>query len=281
MHGRLSIRFERHRSAPCTVVRFLQQEPPWRVVRGFPIEGGGSLVHLNNISGGILGGDRLELQIQLLPGARAQVTSTGATRIYRLRPGQPAAVCSTGIRLGEDSLLEFLPDAVIPFADSSFEQRTSVNLAAGATLFWWEVIAPGREAAGEIFQYRSLRLESEICAQGVPLAMERFQLEPARRRLDSLARLACHRYLTTFFICKAGHPVEPWRTLEQELAGIASRLTRPHEVRWGVSALARHGIVIRGMSRGARSAWPGLDEFWRAAKRRLLGEEAVWPRKIY
>lgn len=281
MHGALALRFERQQNNTHTVVRFLKQEPPWKVVRAFPTETGASLVHLNNVSGGVLGGDWLDLQIQLAPGAIAQVTSTGATRVYRTRPGLPTAGCCIAISLAENSLLEFLPDALIPFADSSFDQRTSIHLAAGAALFWWEVIAPGREAAGEVFQYRSLRLQSELCAQGVPFAMERFQLEPARRALDSLARLGRDRYFATFFICKVGESAEHWRGLEQKLAVIASRLMRPDEVRWGVSALARHGIVVRGIGRGSRSVWPGLHEFWRAAKLALLGQEAVLPRKMY
>src|SRR5271157_236427 len=281
MHGRLSLCFERPQNGSSAALRFLVQEPPWRVVRAFPTEAGASLIHLNNISGGILGGDRLELQIELSAGVAAQITSTGATRIYRSRPGQGAAVCSTTISLGKNSLLEFLPDALIPYAGSSFEQHTSIDLAPGATLFWWEVVAPGRAAAGEVFRYRGLRLQSEICAQGLPFAMEHFHLEPGQRPLDSPARLAGDRYLTTFFICKVGPPAGEWRGLEQELAEIAARLTRPGEIRWGASALARHGIIVRGLSRESRWTWPGLYEFWRAAKWRLLGQQAVLPRKVY
>ena len=281
MNGRLSLRFERTQDCSCTIVRLLEQQPPWRVVRGFRTEAGASLVHLNNISGGILAGDRLDLQIQLSAGASAQVTTAGATRVYRGRPGLGAAVSSTAISLAENSLLEFLPDPLIPFADSWFEQRTSIHLAGGASLFWWEVIAPGRDAAGEVHKYRCLRLSSEIFAEGQPIAMERIQLDPALRPLESAARLGRYRYLVTFFICKVGHSSRYWRELEQELAGIVSRLTQPDEVRWAVSTLTRHGIIIRGMCREGRSAWPALHEFWRVAKHHLVGQAAVLPRKIY
>lgn len=281
MRGRLALRFEKQPDSLHTVVRLLEQEPPWKVVRAFPNKTGASLVHLNNVSGGILGGDRLELQIQLAPAAIAQITSTGATRVYRPRAGVPPAGCCTQISLAENSLLEFLPDALIPFADSSFDQCTSIRLGTGAALFWWEVIAPGREAAGEIFQYRSLRLQSRLTAEGVPFALERFQLEPARRPLESLARLGSDRYLATFFICRVGESIERWRGLEQELGGLTLRLTEPDQVRWGVSALARHGIVVRGMSRGSPPIWRGLHEFWRASKMALLSQEAVLPRKIH
>ena len=280
MRARLAFSVEKQKNAEGTVLRLLDQEPPWKVVRGFTSESGASLIHLNNVSGGVLGGDQLDLQVQVGPGASAQITSTGATRVYRSRDGSPARSC-TQVSLAENSLLELLPDALIPYADSSFDQRTCIHLGAGASLFWWEVIAPGREAAGEVFQYRSLRLETRLCAEGVPLALERFHLEPMRRPLASAARLGSHRYLATFFICRVGEDADRWRAIEHELAVIASRLSQPGDALWGVTTLARNGIVVRGLTRGSRAVWPGLYEFWRAAKFELLGQEAVLPRKIY
>ncbi len=55
-------------------LRILQQDPPWKVVRAF-----GNLVHLHNVSGGILAGDRLSLQVDAL--APLLITTTGATRL--------------------------------------------------------------------------------------------------------------------------------------------------------------------------------------------------------
>lgn len=64
-----------------------QQQPPWKVVRAFANGNGGSLVHLHNVSGGVLSGDRLILDIDAGPGSIVQVTTTGATRLYRHRAG--------------------------------------------------------------------------------------------------------------------------------------------------------------------------------------------------
>ena len=90
--ARLALRF---RSAggshpQCT---WEQQQPPWKVVRAFPGDAGRSLVHLHNVSGGVLSGDHLSLDIHAGPGSVVQVTTTGATRgFYRHRAG------SRGIR---------------------------------------------------------------------------------------------------------------------------------------------------------------------------------------
>ena len=41
---------------------------------------------------------------------------------------------------------EYLPDALIPFAGSRHSQSTTVSLGDRATFFWWELLAPGRQA---------------------------------------------------------------------------------------------------------------------------------------
>src|ERR1700685_3772106 len=110
----LRLAFERDEATGQTVLAASHQEPPLRVVRAFRQEDGAALVHLHNVSGGLLGGDRLALMVNVGAGACVQITTTGATRIYRSRAGAPATTQSNEITVGEDGLLEYLPDAVIP-----------------------------------------------------------------------------------------------------------------------------------------------------------------------
>ena len=279
--GRLRLRFERDRDGGQTALAACEQRPPLKVVRAFHAGGGAALVHLHNLSGGVLGGDRLESFVEVGPGARAQITTTGATRLYRSRTGAPAAAQRTAISVGEGALLEFLPDALIPFRGSRYLQETAIELAAGAGLFCWETVAPGRDARGELFEYELLQLKLDLTAEGMPLAEERVRLEPARRPLSSTARLGPFRYFSTLYICRVGLEAARWTELETELAELARRLSRPFEILWGASTLPAHGVVVRGLSVRGRDVAPGLHAFWRAAKLRLYGEPAVPPRKIY
>ena len=116
------------------------------MIRAFPQANGGSLVHLHNVSGGVLAGDRLSLEVQVGPRARAQITSTGATRLYRHRRDSADSEQRISISVAEEGLLEYLPDALIPFAGSRHHQQTEIHLADRATLFWWEVVAPDRKS---------------------------------------------------------------------------------------------------------------------------------------
>src|SRR5262249_45170159 len=160
-----------------------------------------------NVSGGVLGGDRLELKVEVGPQAQAQLTSTGATRLYRQRANRPASEQHTEIHVAEGGLLEYLPDPLIPFAGSHYHQKTRIELSPGSGLFWWETIAPGREARGELFEYDALQIELDLTVAGRPIALERLQLEPQLRPLSSVARLGPYRYLTSFYICRPGQEV--------------------------------------------------------------------------
>lgn len=278
--GRLRLCFERDDETNRTALVKCEQQPPLKVVRAFRLGHGEALVHLHNVSGGVLGGDRLDLSVSVGPKARAQLTSTGATRLYRSRARAPAAVQMNEIEIGENALLEYLPDVLIPFAGARFIQETVIRLAEGAGLFWWEIVAPGREARGELFAYELLQLKLDLEAKGKPLAHERIRLEPLRRMPSSLARLGPYHYFSTFYICLVGLNTTRWLALEKHLAELAEHLSRPAETIWGVSTLPDHGLVVRALSIKGRAIEAGLLDFWRAAKLELYGQVAVPPRKV-
>jgi len=278
--GRLSLQFEYDARAERTQLNLLEQRQPLKIVRAFHLPGGAALVHLHNLSGGVLAGDRLSVALDVGPGARAQITSTGATRLYRSRPQAAPAELATHVRAHAGALLEYLPDPLIPFAGSRYRQHTVVNLEHGAGLFWWDTVAPGREARGEVFSYQHLHLSFELRVDGIPVAIERGDLDPVARPLQSAARLGPYRHFSTFFICRAGAPESQWRALEKQLAEVAGQLSSPVII-WGLGRLPAHGLVVRALSRNGRDIAEGLVTFWRVAKQALYGEVAVIPRKIY
>src|SRR5579864_4203830 len=111
-----------------TILRVKQQQPPWRVVRGFKASSGELLAHVHNVSGGILDTDSLDWRIDVARGAQAQVTSTGATRIYRSRTPERVASQRAALNVDDNAYLEYLPDQLIPFAGARFDQTMRVEL---------------------------------------------------------------------------------------------------------------------------------------------------------
>jgi urease accessory protein len=274
----LKLEFSYDQSAGRTVLAASRQEAPLKVVRAFTLEDGSALAHLHNVSGGLLGGDRLELRVRVGAGASAQLTTTGATRIYRAREQAPDAEQVNEISVGENALLEYVPDAIIPFAGARFRQQTTIRLAPGAGLFWWEILAPGREARGELFAYDRMELKMDIWTPERLIAAERVRLEPRMHALSSLARLGDYRYWASFYICREGADPKLWLAAEQRLREAA--LSLAGDTRWGVSTLVADGLVVRCVAREGRSVLKGLREIWSAAKSLLYGREAIPPRKV-
>jgi urease accessory protein len=280
LRANLNLNFQFDPATRSTILASSTQTPPLKVVRAFPLENGAALVHLHNVSGGLLGGDILELAVHVGPSASVQLTTTSATRIYRPRRDSAPTMQSNEISLAENAFLEYLPDAVIPYAGVRFEQRTKIHLAPGAGLFWWEILSPGREARGEIFEYDSVHMRAEISVAGRPIGLERMRLEPRHRALTSLARLGTYRYWATFYICRVGLDPAAWLSAENHLRETARALTRPGESLWGISTLVDHGLVLRCLAVHGRDVLPGLQSIWRAAKWHLYSQQAIPPRKV-
>ena len=277
--SRLHLAFEASAAGP-TILRVREQQPPWRVVRGFRTPSGETLAHVHNVSGGILDSDSLCWQIDVASGAQAQVTSTGATRVYRSRSAERRASQHMQVTVDADAYLEYVPDQLIPFAGSRFDQSARVELERGASLIWWDRVAPGREASDEIFRFESLTSHFELIASGRPIAIERWTLTTLTDRLDSVARLGPFRHFASCYVCRAGEPTPYWKDFESRMQTVADSLSGA-EVLWGVTSLAAHGLVIRGLAVNGRSLAAGLVELWKAAKWILCGRVATLPRKVH
>jgi urease accessory protein len=258
-----------------------RQDPPWKVVRAFATSVSGSLVHLNNVSGGVLAGDRLALDVEVQAGAAAQITTTGATRLYRHRAGSEDSEQCSRFSVGDGALLEYLPDPVIPYAGSRHVQRTEIRLGRGSTLFWWEVLAPGRLAAGERFAFERLRVQAEVYAGSRPVLREDYLLEPKKTNLSAMARMFEYSHTASLCVVQEGRPPAFWRALEDRLNELARVRTEHGKAVWGASMLASDGVVVRGLSMSGCFIHETLIEFWRTARLAITGKDAVPPRKIY
>jgi urease accessory protein len=134
-----------------------------------------TLLHL----GGVLAGDRVQMRVEVGPGAAAQIPMAAATQVLRMPEGDAAHTLE--IVLAERSRLAWLAQPLILFAGARFSQSTHITLAAGAQLALLDVLAPGRLARGERWQFARYESRLEVCDPGGRLLVaERAVIEPAR-----------------------------------------------------------------------------------------------------
>jgi urease accessory protein len=107
-------------------------------------------------TGGFVQGDVAEMSVVADAGAQVHLTSQSATRAYRCE----SAPIRQRIRLEArgDSLLEWWPDPLIPYAGTSLQQHVEIVAEQRATVLVADCWLAGRVARGEIHQYDRLAL---------------------------------------------------------------------------------------------------------------------------
>ncbi len=87
-------------------------------------------------------------------------------------------------------------------------------------------------------------------------------------------------YWASFYICRVGVGAKAWLAAEEHLRQVAAGLSDLGEMRWGISTLVEHGLVIRCVARRGHQLFAGLRALWSAGKILLPGREAIPPRKM-
>ena len=249
-----TVDYEFERAGRRTILTRSSCSSPWH---HFPAsyldDSGGVCMWLVNPSGGLLAGDHVLVNARLQAAAQVLITSPSATRVYRSL-SEPA-VQDIRLSVGPGARLEWLPDVTIPFAGSRFRQSIHVDLAPGATLLLWDVLASGRMARGERWAFAEVSNEIHMRYESGGMIIERFHLSPAT--VGTFA--ARWNYVASLFVLGDGLPNAARKELQTRLADLCER--DPGELLGGVSEPAVAGIVVKIVARSA----PVLTGFFQAA----------------
>jgi urease accessory protein len=117
----------------------------------FPSVESGDLTQavLLTTSGGLTGGDRTEVEIEIGRGAKATVTTQAAEKLYRALPQDPATTIRVGMQVAEGAWAEWLAQETILFEGARLRRTFQAEVAAGARLLATETLVFGRTAMGE------------------------------------------------------------------------------------------------------------------------------------
>jgi urease accessory protein len=137
--------------AGATRVAGLYQRAPLRVLLPEADDLGLKQAALLTTSGGLVGGDRLEIAVAGGEGTSALVTAQAAEKVYR-SSGEPCAV-RVGLSAASGAWLEWLPQETILFDGARLKRLTRIEVAATARLLAGEMLVFGRRARGEELSY--------------------------------------------------------------------------------------------------------------------------------
>jgi urease accessory protein len=270
--GRLELRYRRDAERCFAHDR---HEGPLRVLQALYPEGPGVCHHvLVHPPGGIVGGDELDIDVQLDAGTHALITTPGATRFYRSAGAVGAQ--RARLRVGDGARLEWLPLEAIAYRGCQAHNEVRFDLAAGASMIGWDLLALGLPAAGEAFDHG--RFEQHIEWPGRWL--ERGHLDARDQRLlASPLGLAGHGVLGTLWFATAA-PLAP---AEREALLEAAREpdgSAPFDGPSGATSPTPHMVLLRVLAQRVEPAFTWFSAV-RARWRRLAWQMDPVPPRVW
>ena len=142
----------------------LFQHDPLRVLFPAPPMGEIPTAVIVTTSGGLVGGDRLDVTATAGPGASVLICAQAAEKVYR----STGADCriDVGLAAAENSWLEWLPQETILFEASRMRRLTRIDVKTGGRLMAGEMLVFGRRAFGETLTSGLIRDAWEVRRDG-------------------------------------------------------------------------------------------------------------------
>jgi urease accessory protein len=269
--GALRLRFERRGSA--TIVTGCRYTLPLQALAPVALDDPSAVISILNPTGGLVGGDRLSIDVEATTGAHAVLTTPSATRVYRTDGDD--ATQSVKIAIGPRAAVEWVPDHTIPFAGSAFRQTLDVEMDETARLILVDAFSAGRVGRGEAWQFALLDSAVSVRDRQGWLLHDRFALRGMARThpaWDGLGYAESHPYFATIAIIGAFDR-------EQLTADLGEQCPVANAGRNGVAALTRGGLLIRCLAPSAPELIETIETCWGLGRRALLGLSPLALRK--
>ena len=255
-----------------TVARYLHQGP-LRILQSLYPEGD-QICHnvLVHPPGGLVGGDTLDIQVNVAEGAHALVSTPSATRFYK--SGGQAALQQVTATLAPGARLEWLPLEAIAYNDCEATNRAIFNLAPTSELMAWDVTALGLPSSDMAFTKGHFQQHLEI--PGVWLERGNLRGDDTRW-LNSPLGLAGQKCLASL-VFASGNNIEPQRAAQALEAAREVLEAHPLRLQAGVTCAHPQVIVLRVMSPLVEPSMDLLKKVWAVWRHTLWALPSTPPR---
>jgi urease accessory protein len=228
-------------------------------------------VYVLHPPGGLVGGDRVRLRVEVGAGAHALLTTPAATKMYRT--AGPLAALTQDLVVGSDGALEWLPQECILHDGASAQLSTRVSLAHGARFAGIETVCFGLPARGETFATGQCSQRFEIRRGGHPIIIERGRFDATDAVHAAPWGLGGDRVHGLMVVTPAPTGGELLAALRAVAAAVKGR------GRAGVTVLASGDVLVgRYLGPSAERAREFFQSVWTIIRPTVFGRKAVAPR---
>ncbi|UED78296.1 urease accessory protein UreD [Lysinibacillus sp. CD3-6] len=243
-YGKLEMAFELRRGF--TRLVHVYQQPPLKASRElYTANQSTATVFIMESSGGMVAGDRNDISVKLAPESQVKLQQQSALKIYPSHTGEQC-IQEITVELAEGARLEWLPEVTIPFERAKFQVNTTIRMTESSTLIWGEIIAPGREMRGELFDYQSFQSKYKIFVEEALIAFDSFLFKPQEMNLSTIGLLEKARYIGSLWI------VSP-KVEQLNIRDLQEMIQQESLIQASVTKLTDHAIHCRWLSQEQRT----------------------------
>jgi urease accessory protein len=228
--------------------------------------------YTSSFGGGFVAGDETRLELHIGKNARCFLGTQASTKIYR-NPRTLACGHVTHATIEENALLVFAPDPVQPFANSSYAQRQTFQLGAGAGLVLVDWFSSGRVARGERWAFNHFQSRNDVFLSGERMFMDSVLLDSTAEPITSPHRTG--RFNCFALLLLVGEPLQS--AAAGLLETISVRPVKRSEAMIASASPVRNGAILRVAGESVEQVGHELHHHLKFASA-LLGDDP-WARK--
>ncbi|MDU7549978.1 MAG: urease accessory protein UreD [Clostridium perfringens] len=193
------------------------------------------LIHLG---GGYLEGEVCDNYIELKDNCRSIITTQTPTIAYKCESGISSKQFTT-IKLGENSVVEYILDNTILFKNSMFEQYTDIYMKESSTFIYTDGITSGWSPDGEKFKYKFMRMRNRVFIDNKIVLLDNLILKPNIQEMHEIGLMEGYtNYGTAIVIDRRIN-----EKFVEELREEVEKLNL--DIKFAISIIEVNGFVIR------------------------------------
>ena len=228
-----------------SIIEDMYFTPPLKIIdplyEEHPLYGEVANIMLLSVSAGLMEGDTQEIDITIGKDTKVVLSSQSFEKIHNTQDGKAMRI--SHIKVESNAFLDFSPLPVIPFANSSFENITHIDMAQDSTLSYSEVFCAGRVSRGEIFEFKSFVSRLKIHRDGKLVFFDNTFLDPLMQDLKNMCHFGPFTHYLNWIIIDDKYSLEDLR----------ERLTQFNEGKKINASLSQNSdaIIIKALGYGS------------------------------
>jgi len=260
----LNLSFEH--SGVRSVLQKSQHYGPLRVQRPFYPEGDLAHVYILHPPGGVVGGDQLDIKLNVCNKAQVLCTTPGSGKFY-LSAGDWAYLNQT-LKVKAASSLEWLPQENILFAGARLRSRTRIEVEDDGVFIGCDISCLGRPTSNEIFDHGAFDSRVEFYVNKQLLLVENLRVFD-QQSLTAATGLRGNAVQATMFA---------FPCTEEHLELVRKKIADESVSNLLAATLFDGLLVVRALGADSQKLKQQFISIWQILRPSLLNRPACLPR---